>query len=516
MRLSPALLLAVADIGGAMSMWGLLADTAWHRTLARESFWSPPHLFIYSGGLVVWTAAIVALALATRERLVDAGGPVAHVGRLRLPFGFALAAFGVLIVVCAAPFDIWFHAVFGKDVLIWSPPHTMGQSGGMVAAAGVLFATAAQHGRGVLQRRWLWMVAMALPAVHFIHVAHYMLAHYIMVPATRTADFYPLLAAVMFPTVLVALARAAGPGAPLLASLLFFAATIVVDRTLAATGFARYTITPVIAAPAVAIALVYALAGRAAARAWVGALAGLAFALAFVGIETLWMGSVVGRPWPLAAVIRALPTTLVAGALSGVIGWAWGGFLLAPQRSGGVVDVFGSRARARTAGAMAVALIVLAVIGLYRPQVFGPPMAVAELALEAAPKFPVQEAVFWEAVLDDDFGKVPRLAAQSEGIIDGIPLPIGPAWCAPDVTQLERELAAVDFGLEINGVAVNLSPYPIVRMRLPEGRACGWVGVISRHQRASRNRFVYEIGPRAGSAMVPATRVEMTVVFKDP
>ena len=178
--------------------------------------------------------------------------------------------------------------------------------------------------------------------------------------------------------------------------------------------------------------------------------------------------------------------------------------------------MFGSRPRARAAGALAVALIVLAVVGLYRPQVFGPPMAVAELALAAATEFPVEEAVFWEAVLDEDFGKVPQLVAQSEGIIDGIPLPIGPAWCAPDASQLERELAAVAFGLEINGVAVDLSPYPVVRMRLREGRACGWVGVISHHQRASRNRFVYEIGPRAGSAMVPSTRVEMTVVFKDP
>jgi hypothetical protein len=165
---------------------------------------------------------------------------------------------------------------------------------------------------------------------------------------------------------------------------------------------------------------------------------------------------------------------------------------------------------------MAVALIALAVIWLYRPQVFGPPMAVAELALEATPEFPVQEAVFWEAVLDENFGKVPQLTAQSEGIIDGIPLPIGPAWCAPDASQLERELAAVDFGLEINGVAVDLSPYPVIRMRLREGRACGWVGVISRHQRASRNRFVYEIVPRAGSATVRSMRVEMTVVFKDP
>ena len=34
MRLTPAPLLAVAYVGGALSMWGTLADTAWHRTNA--------------------------------------------------------------------------------------------------------------------------------------------------------------------------------------------------------------------------------------------------------------------------------------------------------------------------------------------------------------------------------------------------------------------------------------------------------------------------------------------------
>src|SRR5438105_2657636 len=169
MRLGAAPLLAVAYVGGAMSMWGTLADTAWHRTNARDSFWSPPHLFMYSGGLIVWAAVIFALVLATRGQLADVGGPVWRVGRLRLPFGFALGAFGVLIVVSAAPFDIWYHAVFGKDVLIWSPPHTMGHIGGMVAAAGLVFAAAAQCERGVFRRRWLWTLAVLLPAVHFIH-----------------------------------------------------------------------------------------------------------------------------------------------------------------------------------------------------------------------------------------------------------------------------------------------------------------------------------------------------------
>ena len=76
----------------------------------------------------------------------------------------------------------------------------------MIAAAGLLFAAAAQCGRGAFRDARVWMLAVLLPAVHFIHLAHYVLAHYVMTAATRTPDFYPLLIAIMFPAVLVALA----------------------------------------------------------------------------------------------------------------------------------------------------------------------------------------------------------------------------------------------------------------------------------------------------------------------
>jgi hypothetical protein len=93
-----------------------------------------------------------------------------------------------------------------------------GLIGSIVAAAGLQFAAAAQWGRGALRAHGLWTLAVVLPGVHIIHGAHYALAHYTMTPWTRTPDFYPLLAAIMFPAILVALARLAGPTAPLFAS----------------------------------------------------------------------------------------------------------------------------------------------------------------------------------------------------------------------------------------------------------------------------------------------------------
>jgi hypothetical protein len=515
-RLTPTTLLAVAYVGGAIGMWGTFFDTSWHRTLARDTFWSLPHLFMYGGGVVVWVAVTTALVLASRDQLPDVGGPVWRLGPARLPFGFALATLGVLTVIFAAPVDIWYHGYFGKDVLIWSPPHMQAVVGGMLAASGLLFAAAAQCGRGALRHRALWLLFVLLPAVHVIHLAHYALAHYTMTPWTRTPDFYPLLVAIMFPALLVALARGAGAVAPVGASLLFLAASVLVDLALHAIGFARYTITPVIAVPALAITAVYAVRGPTAGRLSRAVVAALAFIAVFLVIEWAWMASVVGKPWPWPDLARGLPAVLSAAVLSGFVGWVWGGFLLA-SRADGVADAFGGRGRARAAALAALALAGSAVLTVYRPQIYGPPMQVAEFALEPSSRFPVQEAVFWEAVLDEDFGRVAELQAYSEGIIDGIPLPVGPGWCAADAAQLARELPDVRFAMEINGVPVDLAGYPSVRQTLRDGRECRWVGVISRRQRASQNRFVYTITPRPGAPdPVRPTRVELRVVFKDP
>ena len=513
----PASVLLLAYVGGAIGMWGTFYDTAWHRTLARDSFWSLPHLFLYGGGIVAWIAVTLGIVLASRHELADLGGPVGTLYRVRFPFGFALAGVGVAVVVGAAPVDIWFHATFGKDVLIWSPPHMQALVGGMIAAAGLLFAAAAQHGRGALARRGVWVLAMLLPSVHLIHLAHYALAHYTMTPQSRTPDFYPLLIAIMFPAPCVALARAVGPAAPVLAGALFVVASVAVDLALASIGFARYTVTPVVAVPALVVMVIYRLGERARGHLLLGVGAGLAFALTSLVIEAAWMAYVVDRAWPRTAVQGALPAIAVAAAASGFVGWVWGGFLHSARVAGGAAAVFGTRGRARAAALGAVALLALAVITVYRPQVFGPAMTAGELALEPASRFPVQEAVFWEALLDEDFGRLPRLDAYSEGIIDGIPLPIGPAWCASDAERLVRELAFVRFTMTVNDTPLDLSPYPIVRQRLHDGRECAFVGVISMRQRASRNRFAYAIEPLAGAPdTVRATRVDLTVVFKDP
>src|SRR5437667_10426414 len=156
----PAVVIAVAIASGAAGMVGVYLDTAWHRTVGRDSFFIPPHVFIYCGGLGVLGAALTSVARATLGRAEDFGGPILRLRRLRLPLGFAVTALGIFVIMAAAPVDAWWHATFGKDVLIWSPPHLQLHLGAGIAAIRLLFAVAAQRGRGALAGAWLWPGAM--------------------------------------------------------------------------------------------------------------------------------------------------------------------------------------------------------------------------------------------------------------------------------------------------------------------------------------------------------------------
>jgi hypothetical protein len=498
-------------------MWGVYFDTAFHRTVGRDSFFSLPHLFIYGGGALVWVACVTAIALATRGRLADLGGAVLHVGPLRLPLGFAISALGTAVIVLAVPTDLTWHAVFGKDLLIWSPPHLQGVVGGAISALGFAFAIAGQRGRGPFAHAWLWRLLMLLTLVDLLHYVHWSLAHYTLFPWTRTPDFYPYLVALTVPIVVMAAARALGPWAPTAVGALFFLAIMLIDAGIALIGFARPAVTPVFAVPAAAVSVLYAAMPRRRGTLGLAVIGGLVFTLAFVAMESAWMAWVIGQPWPRARVLAGLPVTLATGAIMGGVGWVLGGFLEAAWSRDGAAAVFGSAPRARWAARIAIVLVVAGLASTYRPQQYGPPLSVAELRLEAEERFPVQEALFWDAVIHDDWRRQPAIDFYSEGTMDGIPLPIGPAWCATDAARLERELPHVRFALRVNGDAVDLTRYPIARRRLSDGRECAWVGVVSRAQRASQNRFVYTLTPTDGAPPeLRPIRVDATVVFKDP
>lgn len=95
-------LLFAAVFAGSWDVW-------WHGFLGRESFWSPPHLLLY---LSVTIAIILGVAGIFRHRQI----------LWKIIGGF------LIVVPLSAPFDEWWHQVFGVETLesvlvLWSPPH---------------------------------------------------------------------------------------------------------------------------------------------------------------------------------------------------------------------------------------------------------------------------------------------------------------------------------------------------------------------------------------------------------
>src|SRR3989441_5942204 len=214
--------------------------------------------------------------------------------------------------MAAAPVDAWWHATFGKDVLIWSPPHLQLHLGAGVAAIGLLFAVAAQRGRGALASAWLWRGAMLAVLVDLVHRGHFILAHYTMLPHTRTPDLYPFLVALLAPVVLVAAARAVGPWAPTLACLLFLGVTWLMDVMLRAIEFDRYTLTPILALPAAVLSLAFWGEERRRARsrragAWLSGAAGGALSIFFLAMGVVWVGGGLWRAGAARARVSAAP-----------------------------------------------------------------------------------------------------------------------------------------------------------------------------------------------------------------
>jgi hypothetical protein len=148
-RLGAALLLVLFLFQANL---GLQWDIRWHGAVGRDSFWTAPHVLIYSG---VALAGLLCLAvvLATTRRYrrgdpaLDEGNTIAVFGVFRGPLGFVVAGFGMLVLLLAAPLDDYWHRLYGIDVALWAPFHLMGLVGGGIAGLGTVYALAAETAR---------------------------------------------------------------------------------------------------------------------------------------------------------------------------------------------------------------------------------------------------------------------------------------------------------------------------------------------------------------------------------
>jgi hypothetical protein len=133
-----------ANIGGA---W----DVSWHRSIGRDAFLTPAHLAIYACGVVALIVCAYLIFYTTFGPNRGLSGQLkkesVSVLGFRAPLGAFIAAWGGIAMLTSAPFDNWWHAAYGLDVKIISPPHTLLILGIRGIGVGILFLILAQMNR---------------------------------------------------------------------------------------------------------------------------------------------------------------------------------------------------------------------------------------------------------------------------------------------------------------------------------------------------------------------------------
>lgn len=135
-----------ASIGGA---W----DVSWHRSIGRDSFLTPAHMAIYACGVIaaiICGYLIFATTFGHSAKLRDVS---VNVLGFRAPLGAFIAAWGGIAMLVSAPFDNWWHAAYGLDVKIVSPPHTLLILGIRGVAVGIMFLILAAMNRAHIDTR---------------------------------------------------------------------------------------------------------------------------------------------------------------------------------------------------------------------------------------------------------------------------------------------------------------------------------------------------------------------------
>jgi hypothetical protein len=142
-----ALAVTSASIGGA---W----DVSWHRSIGRDTFWTPAHLAIQACGVMAaiicgYLMLVNTFGRPRKQRAKEQRAASVNVLGFRAPLGAFIAAWGGIAMITSAPFDNWWHAAYGLDVKIVSPPHTLLILGIRAVSVGILFLILAAMNRAM-------------------------------------------------------------------------------------------------------------------------------------------------------------------------------------------------------------------------------------------------------------------------------------------------------------------------------------------------------------------------------
>jgi hypothetical protein len=186
---------------------GLIWDISWHRTIGRDTFWSPPHVLEQLAAVVAGSSCgWLVLQMTFRGSPDDKAAGVRFWG-FRGPLGAWVCIWGTLMMIASAPFDNWWHNAYGLDVKIISPPHMVLAWGMIAIQVGAMLMALARQNRASSddQRRLSLLYAASAGILLTMHAT--VIMEYAAFPnEMHSARFYRVTA-IGLPLILIATSR---------------------------------------------------------------------------------------------------------------------------------------------------------------------------------------------------------------------------------------------------------------------------------------------------------------------
>src|SRR6266481_178862 len=121
----------VVLLGTMITTLGISWDVQWHKTVGPDSFYTLPHLFIYSGSAIAGIASLVMVLMATSAQRAGhpmprtvGGTPIRLFGGIfTAPLGYLIAGVGAALFLLYGLADLWWHSIYGFDAVLNTPSH---------------------------------------------------------------------------------------------------------------------------------------------------------------------------------------------------------------------------------------------------------------------------------------------------------------------------------------------------------------------------------------------------------
>ncbi|CPS04716.1 hypothetical protein [Mycobacteroides abscessus] len=147
-------------LGSLVGATGTTWDVQWHSDVGPDTFFTLPHLFLYSGSAISGIVSLTMVLMVTGAQRAGervprwVGGVPIRVfgGRFTAPLGFLLSGCGAASFLLYGLLDLWWHTVYGFDAVLASPPHFALFVSGTVTDLGSIVTFAAA-------RRFRWGTA---------------------------------------------------------------------------------------------------------------------------------------------------------------------------------------------------------------------------------------------------------------------------------------------------------------------------------------------------------------------